>query len=295
MRVPFQSTQSVLNIFHSWQICNHLSESYAKHVLRICRSCVCPILLLNLNQSWNPANLNHRFGIMGEAGNAIHTCHDITFQLPLTLCFWFLFTDDRDEAFLYHLSRWKKHFTIYTSLVLCLISWGMEDLQSHSTDMNSHYMHIPTKGINENSCSGSWAMTCKVMDGETDGHDKAKTCFSAGIHHEFTTINLWNNKNIWGGADKSSARPTSQCHRTELIVPLERGVCSCGELQVFSCYRDWKEACQATHVISTTSRSKLSCFFPAKQGAEGNSRHSDRNIKGTCIIVCHCQKLGGPV
>jgi len=30
-------------------------------------------------------------------------------------------------------------------------------------------------------------------------------------------------------------------------------------------------------------------FFPAWQGAEGNSRHSDRNIRGTCTIVCHGQ------
>jgi len=36
-------------------------------------------------------------------------------------------------------------------------------------------------------------------------------------------------------------------------------------------------------------------FFPARQGTEGNSRHSDRNIRGTCAIVCHRQKLGGPV
>jgi len=36
-------------------------------------------------------------------------------------------------------------------------------------------------------------------------------------------------------------------------------------------------------------------FFPAKQGAEGNSHHSDRNIRGTCTIACHRQKLGGEV
>jgi len=70
---------------------------------------------------------------------------------------------------------------------------------------------------------------------------------------------------VQGGADKSLARPTSQCHRTELIVSLERGVCSCAELQVFSCYRGWKEACQATRAISTTSRRELSSgFFPCK-------------------------------
>jgi len=40
-----------------------------------------------------------------------------------------------------------------------------------------------------------------------------------------------------GGADKYLARPTSRCRRTESIVSLERGVCSCAELRVFSCYR----------------------------------------------------------
>ena len=50
--------------------------------------------------------------------------------------------------------------------------------------------------------------------------------------------------NIRGGADKSLARPTSRCRRMESIVSLERGVCSCTELQVFSCNRGWKKACQ---------------------------------------------------
>jgi len=43
------------------------------------------------------------------------------------------------------------------------------------------------------------------------------------------------------------------------------------------------------------TRAVIKFFFPARQGAEGNSRHSERNIKGTCTIVCHRQKLGGPV
>ena len=100
---------------------------------------------------------------------------------------------------------------------------------------------------------------------------------------------------ICGGADKSSARPTSRCRRMESIVSLERGFCSCPELQVFSCYGHWKEACQATSAISTTSRRELSPRFPpVRQGSEGNSRHSDRNISGTCTIVCHRQKTGWP-
>ena len=39
-----------------------------------------------------------------------------------------------------------------------------------------------------------------------------------------------------------------------------------------------------TRVISTTWRRKVSSsfFFPARKGAEGNSRHSERNIRGTC-------------
>ena len=44
-------------------------------------------------------------------------------------------------------------------------------------------------------------------------------------------------------------------------MSLERGVCSCAELQVFSCYRGWKETCQATRAISTTSRRELSSSF----------------------------------
>jgi len=45
----------------------------------------------------------------------------------------------------------------------------------------------------------------------------------------------------------------------------------------------------------TETRTVVKFFFPARQGAEGNSRHSDRNIRGTCIIISHRQKLGGPV
>jgi len=39
----------------------------------------------------------------------------------------------------------------------------------------------------------------------------------------------------------------------------------------------------------------MKVFFPARQGTEGNSQHSERNIMGTCTIVCNHQKLGGPV
>jgi len=81
---------------------------------------------------------------------------------------------------------------------------------------------------------------------------------------------------IRGGAGKSLARLTSRCRRTESIVLLERGVvCSCAELQVFSCYRGWKEACQATRAISTTSRRELSSSFFFLQGKARKEIHAN--------------------
>ena len=79
---------------------------------------------------------------------------------------------------------------------------------------------------------------------------------------------------IRGGADKFLACYTSRYRRTELIVSLERGDCSCAELQVFSCYRGWKEACQVTRAISTTSRCALSSSFFFLQGKVPKEIHA---------------------
>ena len=97
-------------------------------------------------------------------------------------------------------------------------------------------------------------------------------------------------------ADKSLARLTSRYRRTESIVSLEREVCSCAELQVFSCYRGWNETCQATCGISTTWRRELSSsfIFLARPGAEGNSRHSDWNVKGNMHHRIPPSKTGWP-
>ena len=74
--------------------------------------------------------------------------------------------------------------------------------------------------------------------------------------------NLLSPSNVMrGGADKSLARSTSRYCGKESIVSLERGACSRAVLQVFSCYRGRKEACQAMRAISTTSRRELSSFF----------------------------------
>jgi len=39
------------------------------------------------------------------------------------------------------------------------------------------------------------------------------------------------------------------------------------------------------------TRAVIKFFFPTRQGAEGNSRHSDRNIGGTCRNMHHRMSL----
>ena len=97
-----------------------------------------------------------------------------------------------------------------------------------------------------------------------------KSCF----HKVSLPTHLCTIVDLRGGADKSLARPASRCRRTESIVSLERGVCSCAELEVFSCYRGWKEACQATRAISTTSRRELSSSFFFLQGKAQKEIHA---------------------
>ena len=46
----------------------------------------------------------------------------------------------------------------------------------------------------------------------------------------------------------------------------------------------------ARYFNNMETRAVIKFFFSARKGAEGNSRHSERNIKGTCTIVCHRQK-----
>jgi len=62
--------------------------------------------------------------------------------------------------------------------------------------------------------------------------------FSRGVALTEVTVTDFNCTSFYvrEGADKSLARPNSRCRRTESIVSLERGVYSCAELQVFSCY-----------------------------------------------------------
>ena len=96
------------------------------------------------------------------------------------------------------------------------------------------------------------------------------------------------------GAKKSLAQPTSQCRRTESIVSLERRVCSCAELQVFFVTEaERKHARQRARFQEHGNARCHQVFFSARYGAEGISGHSERNMRGTCTIVCNHQKLGG--
>ena len=62
-------------------------------------------------------------------------------------------------------------------------------------------------------------------------------CFEDQLCTEDNVRSVETRISVQGGAVKSLAQPTSRCHRTESIVSLKRGVCSCAEVQVFSCYR----------------------------------------------------------
>ena len=104
---------------------------------------------------------------------------------------------------------------------------------------------------------------------------------------------------IRGGADKSLARPTSRCRRTESTVSLERGVClfmwRIVNLHLLHRLKGSTSG-NARDFNNMEMRAVIKSPPPlARQGAEGNSHHSDRNFRGTGTIVCHRQKLSGPV
>ena len=45
----------------------------------------------------------------------------------------------------------------------------------------------------------------------------------------------------------------------------------------------------ARYFNNIETRAIIKCFFPSRQGAEGISSYSDRNIRGIYTIVCHRQ------
>ena len=95
---------------------------------------------------------------------------------------------------------------------------------------------------------------------------------------------MYTRKIIRGGADKSLARPTSRCHRTESIVSLERGgLLMCRIASLFLLQRlKGSMSGDARDFNNMETQAVIKFFFlffpptsSARQGAEGNLRHSD--------------------
>ena len=124
----------------------------------------------------------------------------------------------------------------------------------------TNFTLFSNRTFSANSCS----INISVHGTKYETHATSKPSFKIIFGGTFfpNTKTYYFKSYVRGGADKSLGRPTSRSRRTKSIVSLERGVCSCAELQVFSCYRGWKEACQATRAISTTSRRELSSSTP---------------------------------
>jgi len=86
---------------------------------------------------------------------------------------------------------------------------------------------------------------------------------------------------LHGGADKSLARPNSRCPRTESIVSLERGdlfMCRIASLFLLQRLKGSISGDASDFNNMETLAVIKSPLPPARQGAEGNSRHSDRNM-----------------
>jgi len=99
-----------------------------------------------------------------------------------------------------------------------------------------------------------------------------------------------------GGAGKSLARTTSQRRRTESMVSLKRGSVRVPNCKTFLVTEAaWKHVRRSARFQQHRDAICHQFFFTSRQGAEVNSGHPDRNIRGTCTIVCHRQKLGDPV
>ena len=137
----------------------------------------------------------------------------------------------------------------------CISCWTMVPSSSRlwSPRRRLHNSEMKAPWIFEMFASTDSATQCKIAE------DQNPENYSWG--------NQKSSKNICGGADKSLAQPTSWCHRMELIVSLEREVCSWAELQVFSRYTGWKEAHQAMSDFNNIKTGAvIKFFFSATQG-----------------------------
>jgi hypothetical protein len=68
---------------------------------------------------------------------------------------------------------------------------------------------------------------------------------------------------------------------------------NCKSLLVTLTEERFQETSAILRILSGELSSRL--YFPAGQDAERNSRHSERNMRKTSTIVCHCRNFGGLV
>jgi len=80
------------------------------------------------------------------------------------------------------------------------------------------------------------------------------------------------------------------------IVVAKRGLFMCRIASLFLLQRlQGSMSGDARDVNNIELQAVIIFFFFARQGAEENSRHFERNTRGICSMVCHRQKLSGPV
>jgi hypothetical protein len=126
-------------------------------------------------------------------------------KLSLTLCFWLLFTDERDVAFLYHWSTagWGSSLLLKHHSFLFLVSFlrkqrayrAIAQTWTATSCIAERHLNAHTRGLMIIR-HHSQVLVCELMDGRRDGHDKANTRISASFHYELTEINIWNYNNI---------------------------------------------------------------------------------------------------
>jgi len=157
----------------------------------------------------------------------------------------------------------------FTTLQSCYWQWHQPEIKQQLSFSNTFYKRLffdlwKTIKIGVYICTqemsrGMFLLTLNLWgESEMLTVNLKSVCPCFKLTHQGTTLR--------GSADKSLAWPTSRCCRMESIVSLERGVCLCAELQVFSCYRGWKGAWEVMHAISTTWRHELSSSFFFLQG-----------------------------
>ena len=164
-------------------------------------------------------------------------------------------------------------------------------LVTHSASASNYSLFLKTKNsLQQRLLKHPQAKFCPLVSAPLKRYATLVLELSSMLQLPRFRHTLQTPSSVRGGADKSLARPNFRCRRTESIVSLE----DCKSFLVTEAERKYVRR-RGRFRQHRDASCHQGFFPPARQGAEGNSYHSDRNIRGTCTIVCHRQKLGGPV